>query len=77
MSDRPSREEALKAVETLISWAGDDPSREGLIETPDRVIRAYKEFFAGFMLSPILMSFMRFQSMIFNFYRIIKNYIKN
>ena len=46
MSDKPSREEALKAVETLISWAGDDPSREGLVETPDRVIRAYKEFFA-------------------------------
>ena len=45
MSDKPSREEALKAVETLISWAGDDPAREGLIETPDRVVRAYNEFF--------------------------------
>ena len=52
MSDKPSREEALKAVETLISWAGDDPSREGLIETPDRVIRAYKEFFAGYEEDP-------------------------
>ena len=52
MSDKPSREEALKAVETLISWAGDDPSREGLIETPDRVIRAYKEFFAGYDEDP-------------------------
>ena len=52
MSDKPSREEALKAVETLISWAGDDPSREGLVETPDRVIRAYKEFFAGYEEDP-------------------------
>ena len=52
MSDKPSREEALKAVETLISWAGDDPSREGLVETPDRVIRAYKEFFAGYDEDP-------------------------
>ena len=52
MSEKPSREEALKAVETLISWAGDDPSREGLVETPDRVIRAYKEFFAGYDEDP-------------------------
>ena len=52
MSDKPSREEALKAVETLISWAGDDPSREGLVETPDRFIRAYKEFFAGYEEDP-------------------------
>ena len=52
MSDKPSREEALKAVETLISWAGDNPSREGLVETPDRVIRAYKEFFAGYDEDP-------------------------
>ena len=52
MSDKPSREEALKAVETLISWAGDDPSREGLVETPDRVIMAYKEFFAGYDEDP-------------------------
>lgn len=52
MPDKPSREEALKAVETLISWAGDDPSREGLVETPDRVIRAYKEFFAGYDEDP-------------------------
>lgn len=52
MSKKPTREEALKAVETLISWAGDDPTREGLIETPDRVIRAYKEFFAGYDEDP-------------------------
>ncbi|MDG2092490.1 MAG: GTP cyclohydrolase I FolE [SAR86 cluster bacterium] len=52
MTTKPSRDEALKAVKTLIEWAGDDPSREGLIETPDRVIRAYKEFFAGYEENP-------------------------
>jgi GTP cyclohydrolase I len=52
MSNKPTKEEALKAVETLISWAGDDPTREGLVETPDRVIRAYKEFFAGYEEDP-------------------------
>ena len=45
---KPSREEAMEAVKTLISWAGDDPSREGLIETPKRVVKAYEEFFAGY-----------------------------
>jgi|TARA_B100000768_G_C11230915_1_gene355019 GTP cyclohydrolase I len=48
MANKPSREEALKAVRTLISWAGDDPDREGLIETPDRVVRSYGEFFSGY-----------------------------
>ena len=48
MSNKPTKEEALKAVRTLISWAGDDPDREGLIETPDRVIRSYNEFFSGY-----------------------------
>jgi GTP cyclohydrolase I len=52
MSDKPSKEEALAAVKTLISWAGDDPTREGLVETPDRVIRAYREFFAGYEEDP-------------------------
>ena len=52
MTDKPSREEALAAVKTLISWAGDDPTREGLVETPDRVIRAYREFFAGYEEDP-------------------------
>ena len=52
MTTKPSRDEALKAVKTLIEWAGDDPTREGLIETPDRVIRAYKEFFAGYEEDP-------------------------
>ena len=50
---RPSREEALAAVEILIRWAGDDPEREGLIGTPDRVIRSYNEFFSGYWSDPI------------------------
>jgi GTP cyclohydrolase I len=45
---RPSREEAEAAVRTLIAWAGDDPRREGLIETPKRVVEAYGEWFAGY-----------------------------
>jgi GTP cyclohydrolase IA len=46
------REEALKAVRTLIQWSGDDPDREGLLETPDRVLRAYDEFFSGYAEDP-------------------------
>lgn len=46
--DRPSREQAEEAVRTLIAWAGDDPHREGLLDTPDRVVRLYEEFFAGY-----------------------------
>ncbi len=45
---RPSREEAEQAVEILIRYAGDDPTREGLIETPKRVLNAYDEFFSGY-----------------------------
>lgn len=45
---RPSREEAEEAVRTLIAWAGDDPGREGLQDTPHRVTGAYGEFFAGY-----------------------------
>eukprot|EP01037_Dinobryon_pediforme_P015361 gene15361-15509_t len=45
---RPSREEAEAAVRTLIRWAGDDPSREGLRDTPRRVTKAYGEFFSGY-----------------------------
>ena len=45
---RPSRAEAEDAVRTLIRWAGDDPTREGLRETPSRVVRAYGEWFAGY-----------------------------
>lgn len=49
---RPSRAEAEAAVRTLIAWAGDDPQREGLLETPGRVVRAYEEFFAGYGEQP-------------------------
>ena len=49
---RPSREEAEAAVRTLLQWAGDDPDREGLIDTPSRVVRSYEEFFAGYNLDP-------------------------
>jgi GTP cyclohydrolase I len=52
-TDRPSRAEAEAAVRTLIRWAGDDPDREGLLGTPDRVARAYEEFFAGYAEDPI------------------------
>jgi GTP cyclohydrolase I len=51
-SARPSADEARAAVRTLIRWAGDDPDREGLIETPDRVVRAYEEFFSGYQQDP-------------------------
>ena len=50
---RPSREEAEAAVRTLIRWAGDDPAREGLLGTPDRVVRAYREFFSGYDEDPV------------------------
>ena len=50
---RPSRAEAEAAVRTLLRWAGDDPGREGLRDTPARVARAYGEFFAGYGLDPV------------------------
>jgi len=49
---RPTQEEAEAAVRTLIAWAGDDPAREGLLETPGRVARAFGEFFAGYGQDP-------------------------
>ncbi|MFL2782885.1 MAG: GTP cyclohydrolase I FolE [Rhodospirillales bacterium] len=49
---KPSREEAIKAVKTLIAWAGDNPNREGVIDTPKRVLNAYDEFFEGYDKSP-------------------------
>ena len=49
---RPSRQEAEAAVRTLISWAGDDPDREGLLETPARVVRSYEEMFNGYHIDP-------------------------
>ena len=45
---RPSREQAMEAVRTLIAWAGDDPAREGLIDTPRRVVDAYGDWFQGY-----------------------------
>jgi GTP cyclohydrolase I len=50
--DRPSREEAEKAVRTLIAWIGDNPDREGLIETPKRVVKAYEELYRGYGDNP-------------------------
>ena len=49
---KPSEEQVLKAVKTLIEWAGDDPTREGLVETPQRVLKAYNEFFSGYEMDP-------------------------
>jgi GTP cyclohydrolase IA len=49
---KPSREEAEAAVRTLIAWAGDDPNREGLIDTPRRVVKAYDELFSGYGEDP-------------------------
>jgi GTP cyclohydrolase IA len=50
---RPNRAEAEEAVRTLIRWAGDDPGREGLLGTPDRVARAFREYFAGYDEDPV------------------------
>ena len=50
---RPSREEAEDAVRTLLRWAGDDPSREGLLDTPSRVVRSYEEYFSGYSEDPV------------------------
>jgi GTP cyclohydrolase IA len=49
---KPTLEEAEAAVRTLIEWAGDDPNREGLADTPNRVVRSYQEFFAGYDTDP-------------------------
>ncbi len=49
---KPSRAQAEEAVRTLLRWAGDDPNREGLLDTPKRVIRAYEEWFAGYNQDP-------------------------
>jgi len=51
--ERPSREEAEDAVRTLLRWAGDDPGREGLRDTPARVARSYEEFFCGYAQDPV------------------------
>ena len=49
---KPSRKEAEKAVRTLIKWAGDNPEREGLLETPERVVKSYEEFYGGYEMNP-------------------------
>jgi GTP cyclohydrolase I len=51
-AQRPDRAEAEEAVRTLIRWAGDDPTREGMLETPARVARAYRELFSGYDTDP-------------------------
>jgi len=51
-ASRPSREQAEEAVRTLIRWAGDDPTREGMLGTPARVVRAYEEWFSGYSQDP-------------------------
>ena len=52
LEGRPSRSEAEAAVRTLLRWAGDDPDREGLLDTPSRVARAWEEFFSGYGVDP-------------------------
>ena len=52
LNPKPTREEAEAAVKTLISWAGDNPNRDGLIETPKRVVKSYEEFYSGYDQDP-------------------------
>ena len=52
---RPTRQEAEEAVRTLLRWAGDDPAREGLLDTPGRVVRAYEDWFRGYEEDPAAM----------------------
>ncbi|MDH3266608.1 MAG: GTP cyclohydrolase I FolE [Gammaproteobacteria bacterium] len=50
---RPSRKKAEEAIHTLLLWAGDDPRREGLVDTPQRVARAYEDWFSGYKQDPV------------------------
>jgi GTP cyclohydrolase I len=52
VNDKPTREDAEAAVRTLLRWAGDDPDREGLLDTPKRVVKAYSDWFGGYSLDP-------------------------
>ncbi|MEL7201739.1 MAG: GTP cyclohydrolase I, partial [Pseudomonadota bacterium] len=52
VSSQPTRSEAEEAVRTLIKWAGDDPTREGLLDTPKRVAKAFEEWFVGYETDP-------------------------
>jgi GTP cyclohydrolase I len=54
-SKRPTTSEAEDAVRVLLRWAGDDPNREGLLDTPGRVIRAYRQWFRGYEEDPVAM----------------------
>ena len=49
---KPTRDQAEAAVRTLIEWAGEDPNREGLLDTPARVVRSYEEFYSGYAEDP-------------------------
>ena len=51
-SESSLQQEAMEAVKTLILWAGDDPEREGLLDTPKRVVKAYRQFFSGYKDNP-------------------------
>ena len=51
-AEKPSRHEAEGAVRTLLKWAGEDPDRQGLLDTPSRVVRSYEEFYAGYSFDP-------------------------
>jgi GTP cyclohydrolase IA len=53
LASRPSQAEVEEAVRTLIRWAGDDPEREGLVGTPERIARAYREYFSGYDEDPV------------------------
>lgn len=53
LCERPSREDAEAAVRTLIQWIGDDPDREGLIDTPKRVVKAYEDLYSGYRKDPV------------------------
>ena len=52
-ADKPGRKDAEAAVRILLRWAGDDPDREGLLGTPDRVVRAFEEWFSGYGVDPV------------------------
>lgn len=52
VSENPTQQEAEEAVRTLLRWAGEDPSREGLLDTPKRVAKAYRELFSGYEMVP-------------------------
>ena len=52
IKNKPTKEEAKEAVKTLIKWAGNDPTREGLLETPNRVAKSYQDFFSGYDEDP-------------------------